>query len=141
MAEQPRRTDLQDLVRDRRAELGISFATLESRCLDPVTREVTVKSSWLHRLESGEPTQAPQEPQLRGLAAGLDLPIAVVKRAAAAQYMGILPEEGSIWSSSREGQIHLARMEDLSPEERQAAAEMVEVFVRARRSRPANSQE
>jgi transcriptional regulator with XRE-family HTH domain len=130
MAEQNPRTQLADLVRDRRAKLHLSLRKLEARCIDPDTGELEIKFGWLHRLENDEPTTPPQLPQLRALAAALDLPVEVVQEAAGAQYMGIKPAVDAIYSSSREGRITAARMDKLTPSERQELAEMVELWTR-----------
>lgn len=83
------RTQLRDLVRERRAALGLSYERLAAQCVDPKSGEQTIKSSWLHRLESGQPVQPPDYPQLRGLAAGMDVPLGRVQDAAGAEFFGI----------------------------------------------------
>jgi hypothetical protein len=89
MAEQETRTRLSDLVIDRRARLRLSLAALADRCIDPDTGEPEVKTGWLHRLERRLPVTPPGLPQLRALAAGLELPLREVQDAAGEQFLGI----------------------------------------------------
>lgn len=128
MAEQQQRTDLTDLVRTRRQELGLSLRSLAAASVDPETGEQLVKYSWLARLENLEPVIAPQLPQLRAMAAGLKVPLKAVQDAAAAQFFGIAPSE--VWSANAEASIVVARMGELSEDDRRTLAEMVELFAR-----------
>jgi transcriptional regulator with XRE-family HTH domain len=141
MAEQIQRTQLKDLVRDRRAELHLSLRKLEARCIDPETGNQEIKYGWLHRLENDEPTTPPQLPQLRALAAALNIPIGVVQEAAGAQYMGIEPAAGAIYSGSREARITAARMDELTDGDRRELAEMVEIWARRKPSRANGEQQ
>ncbi|MFF2640351.1 XRE family transcriptional regulator [Streptomyces niveus] len=90
------RTELSDLVRDRRAELGLSLRGLADRCVDPKGREAGPlwKFGALGRLEKRQPVIPPQLPELRALAVGLDLPLEQVKEAAGSQFFGI----DTVWS-------------------------------------------
>lgn len=88
------RTDLSDLVVRRKAELGLSYEKLAERCIDPETGEQTVKYSWLHRLATYKSVIPPDFPQLRGLHAGLDVPLGLVQEAAGSQFLGI----DTVWS-------------------------------------------
>lgn len=129
MAEQIVRTDLSDLVRDRRAELGLSLRALTERCIDPDTGEVPFKFGWIGKVEKADPTVvAPRLPLLRALAAGLAYPLRAVQDAAAAQYMGIVQD--AIWSQDRSTRITVARMGELSEEEREEFAHMAELWTR-----------
>ncbi|WP_406324401.1 hypothetical protein [Streptomyces niveus] len=82
------RSQLRDLVRERRAILGLSYEKLAHRCVDE-SGERPVKSSWLHRLESGEKVLPPDYRQLQAMAAGLQVRMEVVQDAAGAQFFGI----------------------------------------------------
>lgn len=88
------RTALSDLVRTRRGELGLSLRGLADRCIDPDTgaRDL-IKYSWLDRLEKGLNVIPPQVPELRALAAGLQMPLRRLQDAAGAQFLGISPVE------------------------------------------------
>jgi transcriptional regulator with XRE-family HTH domain len=142
MAEQTKRTQLTDLVRDRRAELHLSLDRLAERCIDPDPESDTVlKSSWLHRLVNGLPVIPPQLPQLRALAAGLDLELSVIQNAAAAQFLGIDQSAGPLWSQDRSAQLLTAGMEDLSVDDLKDLADLLEVWNRSRKRRPDGSQQ
>ncbi|MEU9576228.1 helix-turn-helix domain-containing protein [Streptomyces chilikensis] len=117
---------LQHLVRDRRADLGLSIRDLADRSIDPQTGE-HAKQAWISKLERGEPTEAPKPWVLRGLAAGLRLPEDTVKEAAARQYF-----ELEVTASSDETvRLITARAETLSTEDRARLAEIAEVFARS----------
>jgi transcriptional regulator with XRE-family HTH domain len=117
------RTDLSDLVRERRAELGISLVKLEERSIDP-EGEGQVKSSWLHRLERGMPVIAPNLPQLRALAAGLDTPLRMLQDAAGAQFFGIEPR----YSESGAVRALVSRWEAMTPAEQAQLQAIIEAF-------------
>lgn len=135
MAEQTDRTDLSDLVRRRRAELGLSGRDLRDRCIDPVTSEVPFSYPWLSKVERAIASVAPPKlPLLRALAAGLGLPLSIVRDAALAQYMGIELQDNAIWSADESTRVTVARMEELSPQGRAELAELVEFWTRSRRS-------
>lgn len=132
MAEITERTDFSDLVRLRRAELGIGLRVLRERCIDPETGEVPFSFAWIRKVEKGHPTDAPKLPVLRALAVGLGVPLRVVQHAAAAQYMGVAPDTDAIWSQDHSARIVVARMSELSAEDRAQLAEMVELFTRGK---------
>jgi transcriptional regulator with XRE-family HTH domain len=140
MAEHIARTDLSDLVRQRRTELGLSARALADRCIDPETGEPAFKHAWLGKLEKADPTvKTPRLPYLRALAAALQLPIKAVQDAAAAQYMG-LQSDDAIWSADHSTRITVARMGELSEQDRQELAELVELYARGKQ-RPASNPE
>ena len=72
----------------------------------------------------------PELPWLRALAVGLSLPLRVVQEAAAAQFWQMTPSGEPVWSSSGEGRILVARMEQLSAEDRQVLADLAESLSR-----------
>lgn len=90
------RTELSDLVRDRRKDLGLSLRVLAERCVDP--EDLDAGPQWkfgvLSRLEKNLPVIPPQLPELRALARGLDLPPEQIKEAAGSQFFGI----DTVWS-------------------------------------------
>lgn len=133
MAELSARTDLSDLVRRRRAELGIGQRDLAARCIDPETGQALVSFAWISKIERGLSTvDAPKLPTLRALAAGLSVPLRVVQQAAAAQFMGVEPNEDAIWSQDHSARVVVARMSELSAEDREQLAAMVELFTRGK---------
>ncbi|MGW2116029.1 XRE family transcriptional regulator [Streptomyces zhihengii] len=81
-------TELASLVSARRGQLNLSLANLSAAAVDP-EGGTSVSSGWIHRLEKGHPVIPPQAPQLRALAAGLQVPLARVQEAAAAQFFGL----------------------------------------------------
>lgn len=117
-------TDLTDLVRHRKTEMGLSYERLAKHCIDPKTGEQTVKYSWLHRLATGQPVIAPDLPQLHGLAVGMKVPLARVQDAAAAQFFGIQ----AVWSSSGDARALALQAEPLTPEQRDAVRRLIETF-------------
>jgi hypothetical protein len=110
------RTQLRDIVVQRKEELGLGYERLAARCIDPETGEQTVKSSWLHRLATSKPTEAPDYETLRGLGAGLGVPVAVLQDAASAQYFGTR----KVFSESAEGQAFLEDADRLTAAQREA---------------------
>lgn len=119
-------TDLTDLVRDRKADLGLSYERLAKHCIDPKTGEQTVKYSWLHRLATGQPVIAPDLSQLRGLAEGMKVPLGRVQDAAAAQFFGIQ----AVWSDSGDARALVQQAEQLTPEQREAVRRLMETLAR-----------
>jgi hypothetical protein len=131
MAEQVTRTDLSDLVRNRRIELGLSGRALHRRCIRPGDTEPAFGHEWLRKLEAADPSvKTPRLPYLEGLAEGLQVPLPVVQHAAVAQFMGIEPQQDAIWSKDRSIAVTVARMEQLSEADRAELAELAEVYTR-----------
>lgn len=92
------RFDLSDLVRDRMAELGLSYRRLEELCIDPEARTAPAEPLWkrgtLENLVKRRRVQPPDFPRLRALHAGLNVPLAQVQAAAGSQFLGI----DTVWS-------------------------------------------
>lgn len=80
---------LSDLVRRRRAELGLSLRKFAERCVDPDTGMQEIKFGVVDRLERRESVTPLQLPELRALAAGLQVPLGDVQDAAGEQFLGI----------------------------------------------------
>lgn len=110
------RTQLRDIVNERKETLGLGYERLAARCIDPETGEQTVKSSWLHRLVTGKPVEAPDYETLRGMAAGLEVPVALLQDASSAQFFGAQ----KVFSESADGQAFLEDAGRLSPAQREA---------------------
>ncbi|MFE1925851.1 hypothetical protein ACFW91_25170 [Streptomyces asoensis] len=85
------RTDLSDLLRTRKENLGVSYRDLEAACVDPEKPEAGSlwKRGTLETLVKGGGVKAPSFPQLRALAAGFRVPLSLVQAAAGAQFFGI----------------------------------------------------
>lgn len=118
------RAQLRDLVRSRKAALGLSFEKLAARCVDPDTGEQTIKSSWLHRLATDLSVQPPDLPQLRGLAAGIQVPLYRVQDAAGAEFFGI----DTVWSASGEARALVQRADRMTPEQREQLMRLLDTF-------------
>lgn len=125
------RTDFTDLVRDRRAELGISLRELEARAIDDQTGD-QARFGWVSKVEKGRPVDAPSPSILRALAAGLGLPLRVLQEAAAAQFLDMTTP---VWSEDRTTRVLAARIEEMTAEERQQLADIAESFARRRAQR------
>lgn len=110
------RTQLRDIVVQRKEDLGLGYERLAARCIDPESGTQTVKSSWLHRLATGKPTEAPDYETLRGMEAGLGVPIAILQDAASAQYFGA----SKVFSESAEAQAFLEDADRLTEAQREA---------------------
>lgn len=90
------RTDLSDLLQNRKGELDMSIRDLADACIDPEGPEAgpLYKRTTLDGLLKGDGVKAPTLPQLRALAAAFRLPLGLVQEAAGAQFLGI----DTIWS-------------------------------------------
>lgn len=110
------RTQLRDIVVERKEALGLSYERLAARCVNPQTGQQTVKSSWLHRLATGKPVEAPDYEALVGMAEGLDVIVGVLQDAASAQFFGVQ----KVFSESAEGQAFLQDADKLTAEQREA---------------------
>lgn len=132
MVQRRQRAELSNLVRGRRAELGISLRQLEERAVDPASG-VQAKFGWISKLENGRPTEAPSEDVLLALAVGLQLPVRVVQEAAAAQYLGMT----EIRTQSEAARLLVARVEEMTDDDLAQLAAIAETFERSKRSRGA----
>jgi transcriptional regulator with XRE-family HTH domain len=126
------RDELSRLVRDRRAELGRSLAQVAA-----AADEAAVSAQWVNKLELGQLAKAPTREHLAALARGLQVPFALVARAAAAQYFGF--EETH--SVSGEVRAVMAHMGDLDEDEQRQVRAIVEAFARSRRPRSGDPSE
>jgi hypothetical protein len=131
------RTDLSDLVRTRMEENGQSFRTLADACIDPKDPDAGPqwKRTTLDTLTKGRPIKAPTESQLRALAHGLNLPPLAVRRAAAAQFMGLVEH----WNDDHDTRILIARIEELDKEGIEELSEIADIVLR-RRARQSSGQ-
>lgn len=118
------RDDLSRLVKDKRAELGMSLAQVVEASGDR-----DLNASWVNRLELGQLREVPKQAKLESLAKGLRLPFQVVARAAAAQYMGVENDQ-PVWSSDGSVQAVVARMGELDEQGRRELEQIAEIFAR-----------
>ncbi|GGY00083.1 XRE family transcriptional regulator [Streptomyces fructofermentans] len=129
MAEQGARTDLADLVRERRRELGsvdrpLSLRALAARCIDPEHPEAgpVVDHNWIDRLEKGTLRDIPDLTKLQGLRAGLDVPWPRVQAAAGSQFFAIDP----VWSEDRKTRALVPGYREMSPEDQAKADDLTQ---------------
>lgn len=117
MVEQAARTDLSDLVRTRRAELGLSLRVLASRCINPDAPEAgpVVDHNWIDRLEKNRLQQVPDYARLAGLRAGLQVPLSLVQEAAGSQFWRV----DTVWSDDRAVRALVHDFNDMTPEDQQ----------------------
>ncbi|MDR3081969.1 MAG: XRE family transcriptional regulator [Streptomyces sp.] len=129
------RTDFADLVRERRAELGISLRDLEARAIDPESG-VQAKFGWLSKVENNKPVDTPKLELVKAVAAGLTLPLSVVKGAVMRQFLDYDPAQdaGVSWSEDMTTRIIAARATEMSDEDRRQLAEIAETFARRNRA-------
>lgn len=120
----PGRTQLRDLVRERKEQLGLSYAKLAARCIDPENGKQSVKDSWLHRLATDQPVEPPKLPALRGLAAGLGVSLGRVQDAAASEFFGI----DTVWSRSGEARALVERADRMTPAQREQLLRLLDTF-------------
>ena len=125
-----RRTDLGDLVRTRMEELGFGLRTLAAACVDP--HRPDAGPLWtrgtLENLIKGRVIKAPTEVQLIALAGALNLPEMAVKRAAAAQFLGMTER----WNENHDTRVLIARIEELDKEGIEELDELAQIVFRRR---------
>ena len=85
LGEQLDRDELSQLVRDAN-DTGTSYQQLADRAIDPETGEQLSKP-YMQKLATNAVTTTPNAARLRAIAAALRLPLTVVQRAAAVQYL------------------------------------------------------
>ena len=117
------RTQFADLIRQRRAALGLSLKEFAARALDDGEQVVTY--SWVHRLETGQPVTPPQIEELRGLARAAEVELEVMQDAAGAQFHGVKP----VWSESGEAKAYVRRLEAMTPEQREQLMKFLDAIV------------
>jgi transcriptional regulator with XRE-family HTH domain len=117
MVEQAARTDLSDLVRTRRAELGLSLRVLAGRCINPERPDAgpVVDHNWIDRLEKGLLREIPDYGRLAGLHVGLQVPLSLVQEAAGSQFWRV----DTVWSEDEEVRALVHDYRDMSPEDQQ----------------------
>lgn len=130
MAEQAQRTDFTDLVRARRAALGISLRELEARSVHQPSG-TRARFGWLSKLENRRSVDTPKPELLEALAVGLALPVKILKFAAARQFLGVDPE-ADVWSEDLTTRIIVAHAEEMTVDDRRELADIAEIYARRR---------
>ncbi|WP_435969344.1 hypothetical protein [Streptomyces sp. Qhu_M48] len=120
MPEGTARRDLADLVASQKDKLAVSYRTLASRTVDPERPDEGPQwtRGTLENLINGKPVKTPGPERLRGLAAGLGLPVRLVQDASRAQFHGI--DSVRVEGETLDGDtlLMLRHYETLSPEDR-----------------------
>lgn len=109
------RTDLSDLLRDRKEQLGLSLRDLEAACVDPEDpeRQPQYRRGTLGNLLGAQGTKPPTRAQLRALSSGFRLPLGQLQEAAGAQFFGI----DTVWSEDAEVRALVHGYQEMSPED------------------------
>ncbi|MFC8985987.1 helix-turn-helix domain-containing protein [Streptomyces sp. NPDC057115] len=117
--------ELQQLVKARRQELGMSYHALAAAAVDAGSG-TSVSAGWLHRLENGAPVVAPSAEVLAALSVGLRLELVPLQEAAAAQFFGLrLP-----WEASGEAAELLAGLAGLPEGQRRALLDLIRAMAK-----------
>lgn len=128
------RTDLSDLVRARMKEKGQGVRTLADACIDPKNPDAGPlwKRGTIGNLINGRRIKAPNREQLRALAAGLDFPEGIVRRAARAQFIGDVAEH---WNDDHDIRVLISHVEELDAEGRKEVIDQAEAALRRQAQR------
>ncbi|MFJ9214282.1 XRE family transcriptional regulator [Streptomyces sp. NPDC102264] len=134
MVEPQNRTDLSDLLRTRRAELGLSLRKLAERCVDPEDPDAGQKWKFgvIDRLEKNLPIIPPELGELRALAAGLQVHLSRVQEAAGRQFFGI----ESLWFDDLEMMTLVHDYQAMSPADRERLREIAQAWSTRRAGEP-----
>jgi transcriptional regulator with XRE-family HTH domain len=121
------RTDLSDLIQDRRDLLGLTYEDLAAACVDPEAAgapdvEPLWRRSTLHNLAQGRYVKPPTFPMLRALAAGLQVSLSTVQEAAGAQFFGI----DTVWSPDGKVRALVRDFDDLDDEDQAKVLALME---------------
>lgn len=110
----PASAELSDLVKARREELGLSLRKVEERTQPSDGSPPAVKYKWIWRLERQDPDIAvPREPELRALAAALELPYSMIADAAASQFFGVQ----RVYDKDRRRRALVRQVDRMTPEQ------------------------
>lgn len=123
------RTDLSDMVRARRAEVGMSLDEVAARAIDPESGQHVIDASWLDRLERAalDPSEHPEYPQLDALTDALHLNPGLVQEAAGIQFAGV----HHTWSA--DGQVRGIGFGELQGEDLKKAQALAQMYRKAPR--------
>lgn len=121
------RTDLSDLISDRRDLLGLTYEELAALCVDPEAtddpdQEPLWRRSTLNNLAQGRRVKPPAFAMIRALAFGLQVPLRVVQEAAGAQFFGI----DTVWSPDGKVRALVRDFDDLDDEDQARVLALME---------------
>jgi hypothetical protein len=105
-------------------ELGLGSRTLAAACIDPEAPEAGPlwTRGTLDNVVNGRHIKPPEFPQLRALAAGLQVHISVVQEAAGSQFLGI----DSVWSQDGQARALVIGFREMSPEDQAKVLALIE---------------
>jgi hypothetical protein len=120
----PARTDFTDLVRTRMTELNLGSRTLAAACIDPEDPDAGPlwTRSTIDNLLKGRRIKPPEFPQLRALAAGLQVHITLVQETAGSQFLGI----DSVWSQDGKARALVIGFREMAPEDQAKVLALIE---------------
>jgi transcriptional regulator with XRE-family HTH domain len=119
-----RRTDLAELIRARRAELGESLDTFAAKAVDSESG-ARVTRGWIYRLETGETVTPPVFEELRALARAAGYPVERLQDAAGAQFHGVDP----LKSGSSEAKAYVRKLDRLPADQRERLLRLIDTLV------------
>ncbi|MFF6985653.1 hypothetical protein [Streptomyces sp. NPDC010273] len=126
------RTDLSDLLRDRKAELGMSLRELVDACVDPKKPDEgpQIRRTTLDLLlKADEGVKAPTIPMMHALAEGFRLPFGLVQEAAGAQWLGI----DTVWTQDRKVRALVHGFQDMDAEDQDRVMALMESWRKLKR--------
>ncbi|MFJ8109950.1 hypothetical protein [Streptomyces sp. NPDC096132] len=118
------RTQLSDLIRERRAELGDSLDTFANRAVDPASG-VRVTRGWIYRLEKRERVTPPVYEELCALAEAARLPVERLQDAAGQQFHGVDP----LRSGTGEAVAYVRKLDSLPADQRDRLLSLIDTLV------------
>lgn len=119
-----RRTQLSDLLRERRAELGESLDVMTPKAVDPISG-TRVPRGRLYRLERADRVTPPVYEELAALAAAYRLPVERMQDAAGAQFHGVDP----LRSGTGEATAYVRKLDALPAEQRERLLRLIDTLV------------
>lgn len=107
---------------------GLSFTEFASRCIVDARSGKTLSVQWVINLSRGKVSRVPDDPALRALATGLELPERDVYAAAAEQWLGVVAAPVHGFQGS--GVVVVPVPEDLSERDRERVRRRAERFAK-----------
>ncbi len=126
-----RRTQLSDLIRERREELGESLDVFAPKAVDPVSG-VRVPRGRIYRLETGAKITPFVYEELCALAAAARLPVERLQDAAGQQFHGVDP----LRSGSGESVAYVRKLDSLPADQRDRLLQLIDTLVPPQSSDP-----
>ncbi|MDT7847255.1 helix-turn-helix domain-containing protein [Streptomyces justiciae] len=127
-----RRSELSDLLRDRKGELGMSLRALADACVDPENPEAgpQYKRTTLDGLmKNVVGVQPPTLPQLRALAEAFRLPLGLIQEAAGAQFFGI----DTVWAQDGKVRAIVYQVQELDADDQDRVMALMQSWQKLKR--------